>query len=255
VGQYQHDVDQTKLKERLDAVVESCVNRVGVNLNTASKHLLTYISGLGTQLAQYIVDYRIEHGDFRSREALKQVKRLGEKAFEQCAGFLRIPGADYPLDNSAVHPERYALVERMARDLQLSVADLLTDEEARKRIVLSNYVDDTVGLPTLTDIMDELAKPGRDPRRVAKVLEFSPDVFSIDDLQPGMVLPGIVTNITNFGAFVDVGVKQDGLVHISQLADRFVANPTDVVQLHQHVQVKVLEVDVARKRISLTMKT
>ncbi|MDR0694499.1 MAG: RNA-binding transcriptional accessory protein [Prevotellaceae bacterium] len=254
VGQYQHDVDQTKLKERLDTVVESCVNKVGVNLNTASKHLLTYVSGLGPQLAQHIVDYRTEHGNFRSREQLKQVKRLGEKAFEQCAGFLRIPDADYPLDNSAVHPERYALVERMAHDLHKSVADLLADGETRKQIILENYVDDNVGLPTLTDIMEELAKPGRDPRILAKVLEFSPDIFTIDDLQPGMVLPGIVTNITNFGAFVDVGVKQDGLVHISQLSDRYVANPYEVVKLHQHVKVKVLEVDAARRRISLSMK-
>jgi uncharacterized protein len=254
VGQYQHDVDQTKLKERLDTVVESCVNRVGVNLNTASKHLLTYVSGLGPQLAQYIVDYRTEHGDFRSREQLKQVKRLGEKAFEQCAGFLRIPGADHPLDNSAVHPERYALVERMARDLRRSVADLLADSEARKQIVPENYVDDNTGLPTLTDIMEELSKPGRDPRVVAKILEFSPDILAIDDLQPGMVLPGIVTNITNFGAFVDVGVKQDGLVHISQLAGRYISNPAEVVKLHQHVKVKVLEVDAARRRINLSMK-
>ena len=254
VGQYQHDVDQAKLKERLDTVVESCVNRVGVNLNTASKHLLTYVSGLGPQLAQYIVDYRTEHGDFRSREQLKQVKRLGEKAFEQCAGFLRIPGADHPLDNSAVHPERYALVERMARDLRRSVTDLLADSEARKQIVPENYVDDNTGLPTLTDIMEELSKPGRDPRVVAKILEFSPDILAIDDLQPGMVLPGIVTNITNFGAFVDVGVKQDGLVHISQLAGRYISNPAEVVKLHQHVKVKVLEVDAVRRRINLSMK-
>ena len=254
VGQYQHDVDQTKLKERLDTVVESCVNGVGVNLNTASKHLLTYVSGLGPQLAQYIVDYRTEHGDFRSREQLKQVKRLGEKAFEQCAGFLRIPGADHPLDNSAVHPERYALVERIARDLRQSVADLLAHEEARKQIVPENYVDDNVGLPTLADIMAELSKPGRDPRAVAKILEFSPDISTIDDLQPGMVLTGIVTNITNFGAFVDVGVKQDGLVHISQLADRYISNPAEVVKLHQHVKVKVLEVDATRRRINLSMK-
>ncbi|MDR3350101.1 MAG: RNA-binding transcriptional accessory protein [Prevotellaceae bacterium] len=254
VGQYQHDVDQARLKERLDAVVESCVNRVGVNLNTASKHLLTYVSGLGTQLAQHIVDYRREHGSFRSREQLKQVKRLGEKAFEQCAGFLRIPDAGDPLDNSAVHPERYALVERMARDLGQSVAGLLANGEARKQIVLQNYVDDTVGLPTLSDIMEELSRPGRDPRVPAKVFEFSPDVFSIDDLRPGMVLPGIVTNLTNFGVFVDVGVKHDGLVHISQLADRFVSSPAEVVKLHQHVKVKVLEVDPARERINLSMK-
>jgi len=254
VGQYQHDVDQTKLKDRLDTVVESCVNKVGVNLNTASKHLLTYVSGLGPQLAQNIVDYRAEHGAFASREQLKKVKRLGEKAFEQCAGFLRIPNAENPLDNSAVHPERYKLVETMAHDVQQSVTELLANEEARKKIVPSNYVNDTVGLPTLTDIMNELAKPGRDPRTVAKVFEFSPDVFSIDDLQVGMVLPGIVTNITNFGAFVDVGVKQDGLVHISQLADKYVSNPNDVVKLHQHVKVKVTDVDLSRKRIQLTMK-
>ncbi|MDR2359073.1 MAG: RNA-binding transcriptional accessory protein [Prevotellaceae bacterium] len=254
VGQYQHDVDQTKLKERLDTVVESCVNKVGVNLNTASKHLLTYVSGLGPQLAQHIVNYRTEYGNFHSREQLKQVKRLGEKAFEQCAGFLRIPDASYPLDNSAVHPERYALVERMAHDLHKSVADLLANGEIRKQIVLENYVDDNAGLPTLTDIMEELAKPGRDPRTLAKVMEFSPDIFTIDDLQPGMVLPGIVTNITNFGAFVDVGVKQDGLVHISQLSERYVSNPAEVVRLHQHVKVKVLDVDAARRRINLSMK-
>ena len=254
VGQYQHDVDQNKLKESLDRVVESCVNNVGVNLNTASKHLLTYVSGLGPQLAQYIVDYRTEHGAFKSRIALRNVKRLGDKAFEQCAGFLRIPGADNPLDNSAVHPERYALVEQMSQDLNLSLQELLNNEEARNRINLTRYVDDTVGLPTLNDIMSELAKPGRDPRSVAKVFEFSPDVFSIDDLKPGMLLPGIVTNITNFGAFVDVGVKQDGLVHISQLADRYISNPNDIVKLHQHVQVKVVEVDVKRRRIQLSMK-
>ena len=254
VGQYQHDVDQTKLKEGLDQVVESCVNRVGVNLNTASRHLLTYVSGLGPQLAQHIVDHRAAHGAFTGRDALHKVKRLGEKAFEQCAGFLRIPGAAHPLDNSAVHPERYALVEQMARDLNLSLQDLLSSEEARARIDLQRYVSDTVGLPTLNDIMAELAKPGRDPRSVAKVFEFSPDVFSIDDLKPGMVLPGIVNNITNFGVFVDVGVKQDGLVHISQLAGRYVSNPAEIVKLHQHVQVKVVEVDIPRRRIQLTMR-
>ena len=254
VGQYQHDVDQTKLKESLDRVVESCVNNVGVNLNTASKHLLTYVSGLGPQLAQHIVDYRAAHGAFKSRLELRQVKRLGDKAFEQCAGFLRIPGAVNPLDNSAVHPERYALVEQMAQDLNLSLHDLLTNEDARNHIDLMRYVNDAVGLPTLNDIVNELAKPGRDPRSVAKVFEFSPDVFSIDDLKPGMLLPGIVTNITNFGAFVDVGVKQDGLVHISQLADRYISNPGDIVKLHQHVQVKVVEVDVKRRRIQLSMK-
>ena len=254
VGQYQHDVDQTKLKESLDRVVESCVNNVGVNLNTASKHLLTYVSGLGPQLAQHIVDYRAAHGAFKSRQELRQVKRLGDKVFEQCAGFLRIPDAVNPLDNSAVHPERYALVEQMAQDLNLSLQDLLANEEARNHIDLMRYVNDAVGLPTLNDIVNELAKPSRDPRTMIKVFEFSPDVCSIDDLKPGMLLPGIVTNITNFGAFVDVGVKQDGLVHISQLADRYISNPNDIVKLHQHVQVKVVEVDVKRRRIQLSMK-
>jgi uncharacterized protein len=254
VGQYQHDVDQTKLKDGLDQVVESCVNKVGVNLNTASRHLLTYVSGLGPQLAQNIVDHRTANGAFKSRSELRHVKRLGDKAFEQCAGFLRIPDAEHPLDNSAVHPECYALVEQMARDLDLPLQALLSDEEARGRIDLQRYVSDTVGMPTLTDIMTELAKPGRDPRSVAKVFEFSPDVFAIDDLKPGMLLPGIVTNITNFGAFVDVGVKQDGLVHISQLADTYVSNPADVVKLHQHVKVKVVEVDLKRRRIQLSMK-
>jgi uncharacterized protein len=254
VGQYQHDVDQNRLKASLDTVVESCVNKVGVNLNTASKHLLTYVSGLGTALAQNIVDYRKEHGAFTSRAELQKVKRLGDKAFEQCAGFLRIPDAVNPLDNSAVHPERYALVEQMAKDIQHPLADLLASEEVRKKITLGNYVSDKVGMPTLTDIMTELAKPGRDPRSVAKVFEFSPDVFTINDLQAGMELPGIITNITAFGAFVDVGVKQDGLVHISQLADRYISDPNEVVKLHQHVHVKVLEVDIPRKRIQLTMK-
>ena len=254
VGQYQHDVDQGRLKESLDTVVESCVNKVGVNLNTASKHLLTYVSGLGPTLAQNIVDFRKEHGAFSSRAEIQKVKRLGDKAFEQCAGFLRIPDATHPLDNSAVHPERYALVEQMAKDIQHPLIDLLTSEEVRKKIKLANYVSDKVGMPTLTDIMTELAKPGRDPRSVAKVFEFASDVFSINDLQPGMELPGIVTNITAFGAFVDVGVKQDGLVHISQMADRYISNPNEVVKLHQHVRVKVLEVDIPRKRIQLTMK-
>jgi uncharacterized protein len=204
--------------------------------------LLTYVSGLGPQLAQYVVDYRAAHGAFTSRAELRKVKRLGDKIFDQCAGFLRIPGAENPLDNSAVHPERYALVAQMAQDLNLSLQELLTNDAARGRIDLTRYVNDTVGLPTLNDIMTELAKPGRDPRSVAKVFEFSPDVFSIDDLKPGMLLPGIVTNITNFGAFVDVGVKQDGLVHISQLTDHYVSNPNDVLKLHQHVQVKVVDV-------------
>ena len=254
VGQYQHDVDQPKLKQGLDTVVESCVNHVGVNVNTASKHLLTYISGLGPQLAKNIVEFRRENGDFSSRTQLKKIPRLGDKAFEQCAGFLRIAEAKNPLDNSAVHPESYHVVEKMAKDLGCTVADLLKDEELRKKIDINRYVTSTIGLPTLKDIMAELAKPGRDPRQGIMVFEFADGVFSINDLQVGMVLPGIVTNITNFGAFVDVGVKQDGLVHISQLADKYVSNPNDIVKLHQHVKVKVVEVDVARKRIQLTMK-
>jgi protein Tex len=254
VGQYQHDVDQGKLQESLDQVVESCVNLVGVNLNTASKHLLTYVSGLGPQLAGNIVGYRKEKGAFRSRSELKNVPRLGDKAFEQCAGFLRIPGATSPLDNSAVHPESYPIVRKMAEDMGAGIDDLIESEELRKKIDLKKYVTEKTGLPTLTDIIQELAKPGRDPRSDVKVFEFSKDVFSIGDLKPGMVLPGIVTNITNFGAFVDIGVKQDGLVHISQLADRYVGNPNEVVKLNQHVEVKVLEVDVARKRIQLSMK-
>ena len=254
VGQYQHDIDQKRLKESLDITVEHCVNHVGVNLNTASKHLLTYVSGLGPQLAQNIVDYRSEHGAFHSRAQLKKVKRLGEKAYEQCAGFLRIPGAPYPLDNSAVHPERYSLVEKMAADVRASIAELLSNEELRKQVVLSRYVSDDVGMPTLQDIMNELAKPGRDPRATLKVLEFSDEITSMEDLQPGMVLPGIVTNITNFGAFVDIGVKQDGLVHISQIADRYISHPTDALKLHQHIKVKVQGVDMDRKRIELTMR-
>lgn len=254
VGQYQHDVDQNKLKKSLDVVVESCVNSVGVNVNTASKHLLTYVSGLGPQLAQNIVNYRKENGPFKSRKELKKIPRLGDKAYEQCAGFLRIPDAGNPLDNSAVHPESYNVVERMAEDTKATVADLLKQDELRKKIDLKKYVTDTIGIPTLTDIMQELAKPGRDPRTAIQVFEFSKDIFKIDDVKPGMVLPGIVTNITNFGCFVDIGVKQDGLVHISQLANRFVSDPNEVVKLHQHVKVKVLEVDAARKRIQLTMK-
>lgn len=254
VGQYQHDVDQTRLKASLDQVVESCVNAVGVDLNTASMHLLTYISGLGPQLARNIVDFRKEQGRFATREDLKKVPRMGPKAFEQAAGFLRISEGRNPLDNSAVHPESYYIVERMAADLKHPVSDLLKDETLRKGIDVNKYVDDKAGLPTLTDIMNELAKPGRDPRSIIKVFEFAPDIHSIEDVKPGMVLPGIVTNITNFGAFVDIGVKQDGLVHISQMADRYISNPADVVKLHQHVKVKVLEVDVPRKRIQLSMK-
>jgi uncharacterized protein len=254
VGQYQHDVDQHKLKESLDQVVESCVNAVGVDLNTASMHLLTYVSGLGLQLAKNIVDYRKEQGEFTTREDLKKVPRMGPKAFEQAAGFLRIRNGRHPLDNSAVHPESYYLVEKMAHDLGHPVDELLKDESLRKNLDINRYVDEKAGLPTLTDIMNELAKPGRDPRAAIKVFEFADDIHTIEDVQPGMVLPGIVTNITNFGAFVDIGVKQDGLVHISQLADRFVTNPADVIKLHQHVKVKVVEVDLARKRIQLTMK-
>lgn len=254
VGQYQHDVDQGKLKGSLDHVVESCVNMVGVNLNTASKHLLTYVSGLGPTLAQNIVDYRTKNGAFKARKELLKVPRLGDKAFEQCAGFLRIPDASNPLDNSAVHPESYKLVEQMAEDMQATVQDLLKNESLRQKIDIKKYVSDKVGLPTLNDIMQELAKPGRDPRSLIKVFEFSNEVHSIGDVKPGMILPGIVTNITNFGAFVDIGVKQDGLVHISHLADKFISNPADVIKLHQHVTVKVLEVDAPRKRIQLTMK-
>lgn len=254
VGQYQHDVDQTQLKAALDQTVESCVNLVGVNVNTASKHLLTYVSGLGATLAQNIVDYRTENGAFRSRRELMKVPRMGAKAFEQCAGFLRIPQAENPLDNSAVHPESYAIVERMAKDLHCTVADLIRDKGLRERIQIEDYVSDTVGIPTLTDIMQELDKPGRDPRQKIQVFEFDKNVRTIDDLQEGMELPGIVTNITNFGCFVDIGIKENGLVHISQLSDQFVSDPTSVVSIHQHVRVKVLSIDRERKRIQLTMK-
>lgn len=254
VGQYQHDVDQTKLKASLDQTVESCVNLVGVNVNTASKHLLTYVSGLGPTLAQNIVDYRTENGPFESRRQLLKVPRMGAKAYEQCAGFLRIPQAKNPLDNSAVHPESYPIVEQMAKDLNCTVADLIKDKELRSKIDLKKYVTDTVGLPTLTDILQELDKPGRDPRPKIQVFEFDKNVRTLDDLQEGMELPGIVTNITNFGCFVDIGIKENGLVHVSQLADRFVSNPADVVRIHQHVRVKVMSIDHERKRIQLTMK-
>lgn len=254
VGQYQHDVDQTKLKASLDQTVESCVNLVGVNVNTASKHLLTYVSGLGPTLAQNIVDYRTENGLFESRRQLLKVPRMGAKAYEQCAGFLRIPQAKNPLDNSAVHPESYPIVEQMAKDLNCTVADLIKDKELRGKIDLKKYVTDTIGLPTLTDILQELDKPGRDPRQKIQVFEFDKNVRTLDDLQEGMELPGIVTNITNFGCFVDIGIKEDGLVHVSQLADRFVSNPADVVRIHQHVHVKVMSIDHERKRIQLTMK-
>ncbi|SDM46354.1 Tex family protein [Siphonobacter aquaeclarae] len=254
VGQYQHDVDQGSLKKSLDVVVESCVNAVGVNLNTASKHLLSYVSGLGPALAQNIVTYRREKGAFRSRKELLKVPRLGAKAYEQCAGFLRIPGAGDPLDNSAVHPESYGIVEQMAKDLGIKVKDLISSPESRKQIQLQRYVTEAAGLPTLRDIVAELEKPGRDPREPLSEFRFEETVRKPEDLREGMILPGIVTNITAFGAFVDVGVKQDGLVHVSQLASKFVKDPNEVVKLHQQVQVKVLEVDMARKRISLTMK-
>lgn len=253
VGQYQHDVDQNRLKVSLDNTVESVVNSVGVELNTASHHLLTYVSGLGPQLAKNIVEFRDENGPFSDRKSLLKVPRLGAKAYEQAAGFLRIGGANNPLDNSAVHPESYTIVEKMAKDLSCSVKELIENENLRKQIKLEAYVTDKFGIPTLKDIISELEKPGRDPRKIIKVFEFSPDVRKIEDLKEGMILPGIVTNITNFGAFVDVGVKQDGLVHISQLANRFVSDPNDVVHLHQHVEVKVIDVEIDRKRIQLSM--
>lgn len=254
VGQYQHDVDQGKLKQKLDQTVESCVNAVGVDLNTASQHLLTYVSGLGPQLAKNIVDYRREHGAFTSRAQLLKVPRLGPAAFQQCAGFLRIRGAENPLDNSAVHPERYALVERMAKEAGCTVTTLMTDAEKRSKIDVQQYVTAEVGFPTLTDIMKELEKPGRDPRAQIEVFKFDERVNHFDDLHIGMELPGIVTNITRFGAFVDVGVHQDGLVHVSQLANRYVSDPNDVVRLHQHVRVRVIELDEKRHRIAFTMR-
>ena len=254
VGQYQHDVDQTKLKQSLDQTVESCVNLVGVNLNTASQHLLMYVSGLGPVLAKNIIDYRKENGAFTSRSQLREVPRLGPAAYQQCAGFLRIPQAKNPLDNSAVHPESYGIVEQMAKDCHCTVDDLIKDKEKRSQIDIKRYVTETVGMPTLTDIMKELEKPGRDPREQIEEFEFDPNVQTVEDLREGMELPGIVTNITNFGAFVDIGVHQDGLVHISQLADKYVSDPTQVVRLHQHVRVRVVGVDLRRHRISLSMK-
>ena len=254
VGQYQHAVDQALLKKSLDQTVESCVNLVGVNVNTASKELLTYVSGLGPVLAQNIVQYRAENGPFDSRKDLKKVPRLGEKAFEQCAGFLRIPNGSNPLDNSAVHPESYPVVEKMAADLHCTVGELMKRKELKRQICLEQYQTDEIGMPTLQDIMKELDKPGRDPRSEIQEFSFNPDIHTIDDLQEGMVLPGIVTNITNFGCFVDVGIKENGLVHISELADRFVSNPAEVVSIHQHVQVRVLSIDTARKRVQLSMK-
>lgn len=254
VGQYQHDVDQSLLKKTLDQTVESCVNLVGVNLNTASKHLLMYVSGLGESLAQNIVTYRVENGAFKSRKELRNVPRLGPKAFEQCAGFLRIPDAENPLDNSAVHPESYGVVERIAKDLKCSVGDIISNQSLISTIEIDKYKTEKVGTETLTDIIGELEKPGRDPRTKVQMLEFDSNVRTIDDVKEGMVLPGIVTNITNFGCFVDFGIKENGLVHISELANRFVSNPTDVVSLHQHVNVRVVSVDRDRKRIQLSMK-
>ena len=253
VGQYQHDVDQTKLKKALDQTVENCVNLVGVNLNTASSHLLTYISGLGPQLAQNIVNYRVENGAFNSRKELMKVPRMGAKAFEQCAGFLRIPGAKNPLDNTAVHPESYHIVEQMAKDLKCTVDELIANKELRQKINISDYLTPTVGLPTLQDILQELDKPGRDPRKTIKVFEFDKNVRTINDLREGMILPGIVGNITNFGAFVDIGIKENGLVHLSQLAERYISDPTEIVSIHQQVMVKIINVDTDRKRIQLSI--
>lgn len=255
VGQYQHSVDQTRLKERLDVVVESCVNKVGVNVNTATKQILTHISGLGPVLAENIVRYRAENGDFRTRKELLKVPRLGNKAFEQAAGFLRVVGGDNPLDNTAVHPESYGIVERMAKDYGVTLEEFIANGELRKKVQLSKYAGGNVGMPTLTDIMDALNKRGLDPREQAKAFSFDPNVHEIEDLHVGMVLPGLVSNITAFGAFVNIGVHQDGLVHISQLADKFVSSPGDVVKLGQHVMVRVVEVDLKRRRISLSMKS
>jgi uncharacterized protein len=253
VGQYQHDVDQQKLQKSLDDVVMSCVNAVGVEVNTASKHLLTYVSGLGPQLAQNIVDYRAENGPFKARRELLKVKRMGDKAFEQSAGFLRIRNAENPLDSSAVHPESYHVVEKMSKDLGCDVRELITNDSKRKEIKLEKYVTPVTGLPTLKDIVDELAKPGRDPR--SKIKEFSfADIHSIEDVKEGMVVPGIVTNITKFGAFVDIGIKQDGLVHISNMSRTYISDPSTVVKLHQHLMVKVIAVDIERRRIQLSMK-
>ncbi len=253
VGQYQHDVDQQKLQKSLDDVVMSCVNAVGVEVNTASRHLLTYVSGLGPQLAQNIVDYRSGNGPFRSRLDLQKVKRMGAKAYEQSAGFLRIRNAENPLDSSAVHPESYHVVERMAKDLGCDVKELINNDSKSKEINLEKYITPVTGLPTLKDIMQELAKPGRDPRSKIKEFRFA-DIHTLQDLNPGMVVPGIVTNITKFGAFVDIGVKQDGLVHVSNLSNNYVRDPSTVVKLHQHVMVKIIAVDIERKRIQLSMK-
>lgn len=253
VGQYQHDVDQSKLKKSLDQTVENCVNLVGVNLNTASSHLLTYISGLGPQLAQNIVNYRAENGAFTSRKELMKVPRMGNKAFEQCAGFLRIPGGKHPLDNTAVHPESYHIVEQIAKDFNCSIEELISKKEIRQRIELKRYLSEKVGMPTLQDILQELEKPGRDPRGPIKVFEFDKNVRTMDDLREGMELPGIVSNITNFGAFVEIGIKENGLIHLSQMADRYISDPNEVVSIHQHVRVRVLSIDRERKRIGLKL--
>jgi uncharacterized protein len=254
VGQYQHDVDQGRLKQSLDDVVMSCVNKVGVEVNTASKQILSYVSGIGPALGENIIEYRNRNGPFKSRLELKKVPRLGSKAFEQAAGFLRIRDAENPLDSSAIHPENYAVVSHMAGDLNCSIRELMQNEELRREIILENYVSDTAGLPTLTDILEEINKPGRDPREQFEVFNFAAGINSIEQLKPGMKLPGIVTNVTNFGAFVDIGVHQDGLVHISKLADRFVKRPGDVVKIQQKVEVTVLEIDKQRKRIILSMQ-
>jgi uncharacterized protein len=254
VGQYQHDVDQSLLQSNLDMVVESCVNLVGVNLNTASKHLLSYVSGVGPVLAENIVSYRKTNGNFKSRKELLKVPRLGQKVFEQCAGFLRIPDAKNPLDNSAVHPESYSVIEKMAEDLKTDIPTLLKDKTLQKKIKINQYLTDEIGLPTLQDIINELAKPGLDPREKAKSFSFSDEIRTIEDLREGMILPGIVNNITNFGAFVDIGIKESGLVHISNITNKFINSPADVLQLNQQVRVKVLSIDKERKRIQLSMK-
>jgi uncharacterized protein len=254
VGQYQHDVNQTKLKESLDAQVELCVNSVGVNVNTASRHLLAYVSGLGPRLAENIVEYRTENGPFQSREEFKNIQRMGAKAFEQSAGFLRIPGGENPLDNSAVHPESYDIVRQIADDLNCELKDMIRNENLLNKIDLIQYVSENIGLPTLTDIAKELAKPGRDPRKSAKIFEFAENIFSVEDLKEGMILPGIVNNITKFGAFVDIGVKQSGLIHISEMAERFISDPNEIVRLNQHLKVRIIAVDIPRKRIQLSLK-
>ena len=254
VGQYQHDVDQNKLKKALEFTVESCVNSVGVNINTASKELLTYISGLGPQLAQNIVTYRAENGDFTNKEQLLNVPRLGIKAYQQCAGFVRVPNSENPLDNTAVHPENYNIVNKMAKNCNCSINELISNESIRKSIDLSKYTDNNVGLPTLNDIMQELEKPGRDPRKTITVMQFEESVKSFEDLKTDMVINGIVTNITQFGVFVDIGIKENGLIHISELSDSYVSNPSDIVKIHQQIKVRIKELDEQRKRIALSMK-